>query len=293
MLRILLLGNEGQLGWECHRALSPLGELKALDYPEIDLSQPDSLRDKIRSWKPEIIVNATAYTAVDQAEKEADIAFLINRDAPRMLAEEAQRLGCGLIHFSTDYVFDGTKGKEYVESDEPKPINVYGQSKLAGEQAILDIGGSYLIFRTSWVYSLRRESFVKKVLGWARKHSSLRIVSDQVGNPTWCRMLAEITAQLLAMGVENLQPWLLERSGVYHLAGSGAASRYEWARAVLAYDPCRDEQVAEEVQPALTADFPTPAKRPLFSALDCALFTKTFGLRLPDWEQALQLALNS
>jgi len=196
-----------------------------------------------------------------------------------------------LIHFSTDYVFDGTKGAEYVENDEPNPINIYGQSKLAGERSVQQAGGAYLILRTSWVYSLRQESFVTKVLEWARNHTTLRIVNDQIGNPTWSRMLAEITAQLLAKGAENLQPWLLERSGVYHLAGSGAASRYEWARAVLACDPRQDEQVAKEVQPALTADFPTPAKRPLFSALDCNLFTKTFGLRLPDWEQALQLAL--
>jgi len=291
VLRILLLGNKGQLGWECHRALSPLGELRALDYPEIDLTQPESLRDLICSWKPEVIVNATAYTAVDLAETEADIAYLINRDAPGIMAEEAQRLGCSLIHFSTDYVFDGTKGAEYVENDEPNPINIYGQSKLAGERAVQQAGGACLILRTSWVYSLRQESFVTKVLEWARNHTTLRIVHDQIGNPTWSRMLAEITAQLLVKGTENLQPWLLERKGVYHLAGSGTASRYEWARAVLAYDPRQDEQVAKEVQSALTADFPTPAKRPLFSALDCNLFTKTFGLRLPDWEQALQLAL--
>ena len=293
MLRILLLGNYGQLGWECHRALSPLGEVKALDFPEIDLSQPDSLRDLINSWKPGLILNATAYTAVDRAETEADVAFSINADAPRIMAEEARRLGCGLIHFSTDYVFDGTKGADYVESDIPNPINVYGQSKLAGEDAIQEVGGAFLILRTSWVYSLRRDSFVSKVLEWARKQPKLRIVSDQVSNPTWSRMLAEATAQLVAMGADDLLSWLGERSGVYHLAGWGVASRFEWAQAILALDPRMQEQVVRELLPAQTVDFPTPAQRPLYSALSCNYFAKIFGLRLPNWEDALKLALET
>jgi dTDP-4-dehydrorhamnose reductase len=293
LIRILLLGKYGQLGWECHRALCPLGEIKALDYPEIDLNQPESLRDLIRSWKPELIVNATAYTAVDRAENEAKIAFSINCDAPRILAEEAQQLGCGLIHYSTDYVFDGTKGTDYVETDIPNPINIYGQSKLAGERAIQKVGGAYLILRTSWVYSLRRDSFVTKVLEWAREQTALRIVCDQVGNPTWSRMLAEATAQLLAKGAGDLLPWLDERSGIFHLAGSGAASRLEWAQAVLDCDPRKDEQIALEVQPARSTDFPTPAQRPLYSALSCDLFNETFGLQLPDWRQALQLVLEA
>lgn len=292
MLKILLLGKYGQLGWECHRALSCLGEVKALDFPEIDLKQPENLCVLIRSWKPDVVVNATAYTEVDRAETETEFAFAINRDAPGILAEEARRIGCGLIHFSTDYVFDGTKGADYVESDIPNPVNVYGHSKLAGERAIQQVGGVYLILRTSWVYSLRRPSFVTKVLEWARKQHTLRIVSDQVSNPTWSRMLAEITAQLIAKGANDLVPWMREYSGLYHLAGWGTASRFEWAQSILAWDPRREEQVIKEILPAESQEFPAPAQRPLYSALSCDLFMDTFGLRLPDWEEALKLALD-
>jgi dTDP-4-dehydrorhamnose reductase len=293
LTQILLLGKYGQLGWECHRTLSCLGETKAFDFPEIDLKQPESLRDLIRSSKPDVIVNATAYTAVDRAESEKDIAFAINGEAPKIVAEEAQKLGCGLIHYSTDYVFNGMKGSDYVETDIPNPINIYGQSKLAGEEAIQEIGGTYLILRTSWVYSLRRDSFVSKVLEWARTQPKLRIVSDQVSNPTWSRMLAEATAQLLAMGTNDLKNWLGEHSGVYHLAGWGAASRFDWAQAILSLDPRAEEQVVRKVQLAQTTDFPTPAQRPLYSALSCNHFAKTFGLRLPNWEDALKLALEA
>jgi dTDP-4-dehydrorhamnose reductase len=293
LTQILLLGKYGQLGWECHRTLSCLGEIKAFDFPEIDLKQPESLRNLIRSSKPDVIVNATAYTAVDRAESEKDIAFAINCEAPKIMAEEAQKLRCGLIHYSTDYVFDGMKGADYVETDIPNPINVYGQSKLAGEEAIQEIGGTYLILRTSWVYSLRRDSFVTKVLEWARTQPKLRIVSDQVSNPTWSRMLAEATAQLLAMGTNDLKNWLGEHSGVYHLAGWGAASRFEWAQAILSLDPRAEEQVVRMVQLAQTTDFPTPAQRPLYSTLSCNHFAKTFGLRLPNWEDALKLALEA
>jgi dTDP-4-dehydrorhamnose reductase len=168
---------------------------------------------------------------------------------------------------------------------------MYGKSKLAGDQAVQAAGGSYLILRPSWVYSNRQGGFVNKVLGWARQQRTLRIVADQVGNPTWCRMLAEITAQLLAMGGRDPTGWLGERRGLYHLAGDGFASRFEWARAILDCDPSKQEQVVEEVVPAQTVDFPTPAKRPLYSPLDCDRFGETFGLRLPEWKTALWMAL--
>jgi dTDP-4-dehydrorhamnose reductase len=290
-MRILLLGYLGQLGWELRRTLAPLGPLAALDYPEIDLGSPDAVRDHIRRLSPEVIVNATAYTAVDRAEDEAPLALAINGRAPEVMAEEARRLGAALIHYSTDYVFDGTKGEPYVEGDRPNPLSVYGSTKLVGERAVAAAGGAHLILRTSWVYSLRRPSFVTKVLSWARKNRSLRIVTDQVSNPTWCRMLAEATAQVLACGGGNAAAWLSEHSGLYHLAGSGFASRFDWARAILALDPDKGEQLAEEVLPAASADFPTPAARPAFSALDCGRFQQTFGLALPPWESALQLAM--
>ncbi len=293
MMRVLLLGKLGQLGWELHRSLSPLGELIAVDYPEIDLSQPEQILQLVRRVQPAVIVNATAYTAVDRAESEPQAAMDINARAPGILAEEARTLGAGLVHFSTDYVFDGATDHPYIEADHPIPLGVYGQSKLEGERAIQACGGAYLILRTSWVYSLRRDSFVTKVLSWARRQETLKVVSDQVGNPTWSRQLAEITAQLLAESIGNSAGWLAERAGLYHLAGSGYASRLEWAEAILRLDPRREEQVARQVLPALTADFPTPARRPLFSALNCDHFTSVFSLRLPTWQDALALALDA
>ena len=292
-MRVLLLGNFGQLGWELNRTLAPLGDLVAIDYPEIDLRDVESLRGMIASAHPQVIVNATAYTAVDKAESEAEIAQAINTQAPRIMAEEAQRINALLIHYSTDYVFDGGKGSDYREDEVANPLNQYGRSKLAGELAIQEVDGSYLIFRTAWVYSLRRDSFVTKVLEWSRSKNSLRIVSDQVSNPTWCRMLAEITAQLLAMGGSDVVGWLGERRGIYHLAGSGRASRLEWAQAILEMDPRREEQTVKEIHPALTSDFPSPAERPLHSALKCDRFRDTFGLSLPDWREALKLAMDS
>jgi len=290
-MRILLLGNIGQLGWELERTLATVGGVLAFNYPEIDLTQPYGLRDLVRKVEPRIIVNAAAYTAVDQAEREADVAHAINAVAPGIMAEAAREIGAALIHYSTDYVFDGMKGAPYVETDDPNPLGVYGSSKLAGERAIQAVGSAALILRTSWVYSLRRESFVTKVLEWGRRQAVLRIVDDQIGNPTWCRMLAEITAQLIAKAGPDPVGWIGDRRGLYHLAGSGHASRLEWAKEILTLDPKKSEQVVRELLPAKTGDFPTPARRPLFSALNCDLFNKTFGLRLPDWREALKLAM--
>jgi dTDP-4-dehydrorhamnose reductase len=262
-----------------------------MDYPEIDLTDLDSLQKIILPLEPDVIVNATAFTDVDQAEAEPETAMLINAQAPGKLAEIALDLKAALIHYSTDYVFDGNNSQPYQESDTPNPLGMYGKSKFAGEMVIQEIGGAFLILRTSWVYSLRRDSFVTKVLSWARQQSSLRIVDDQVSNPTWCRMLAETTAQLLAKAGEQPHGWIKVRSGLYHLAGSGYTSRFDWAEKILEYDPLKDEQIVQELHPAKTSDFPAPALRPLYSALNCDLFTETFGLRLPDWEQALALAM--
>jgi dTDP-4-dehydrorhamnose reductase len=310
-MRILLLGKIGQLGWELQRALPTLGKVVALDYPELDLLQLSRIPQIVRDIQPDVIINSTAYTAVDQAEREPDKAQTINGLAPGVLAEAARVRGAVFIHFSTDYVFDGHKGSPYLESDRPNPLCVYGSSKLAGEQAVAEVGGVYLILRTSWVYSLRRDSFVTKVLQWARQKDQLRIVSDQVSNPTWARMLAEVTAQLLAKAsrqstvtkgrlpaaeysdTAGLHDWLGECSGLYHLAGSGFASRLDWASAILKYDPRPQEQLARALLPASTLEFPSPAQRPLFSALNCDHFTDTFGLLLPPWEEALKLAMEA
>jgi dTDP-4-dehydrorhamnose reductase len=292
-MRILLIGKYGQLGWQLRRTLPTLGEVDAYDYPEIDLARPADIRDLVQTAQPDVIVNAAAYTAVDRAEEEREVAWAINGHAPGELSKAAQRVGAGLIHFSTDYVFDGTKGEPYVETDSAEPCNAYGESKLAGERAIQASGGAFLIFRTSWVYSLRRSSFVTKVLSWARQHETLNIVDDQISNPTWCRMLAEITAHLLAQSRGDPIGWISDRPGLYHLAGSGYASRLEWAKAILSHDPEPEAQVVKQILPAKTADFPTPAPRPLFSALDCSRFEATFGLQLPPWAAALQMAMDA
>jgi len=288
MAPILLIGKNGQLGWDLNRTLATLGELCAVDYPEIDLERPEKVRDLISQIRPQVIINAAAYTAVDQAETEQARAWKINALAPGVLAEEACHLNAVLIHYSTDYVFDGKKGAPYVEEDASNPLNFYGRSKLEGERLVQAAGGTFLILRTSWVYSLRQQGgFVNKVLRWSRQQETLRMVSDQIANPTWCRMLAEVTAQLLTRGIEQI----CEHSGLYHLAGSGYASRYDWAKLILELDPKKSEQKVKEILPALTSDFPTPAQRPLFSALDCRHFQDTFGLQLPDWMRALKYAM--
>ncbi len=281
------------MGWELHRSLQPLGQVVALDAPEIDVSDRSAVQRLVQELRPAVILNATAYTAVDRAESEPELALRVNGRAPGYLAQAAESIKAALIHISTDYVFDGEKGTPYVETDAPHPLGVYGQSKLAGEQAIAQVDGAYLVLRTSWLYSLRRDSFVTKVLSWSRQQTSLRVVSDQVGNPTWARPFAETISQVLAMGGRDLYGWIRERKGVYHLAGDGYASRLEWAEAILNCDPQPQDQLVREILPALTAEFPTPAQRPLFSALDCGHFSATFGLRLPPWQTALQLAMES
>jgi dTDP-4-dehydrorhamnose reductase len=290
-LKILLLGNTGQLGWELERELAPLGELSAFDYPQIDMAEASQIHDLLRGIKPDLIINATAYTAVDRAENESERAVSINTTAPRLLAEAAKKVGAGFIHFSTDYVFDGSKGTPYLETDLPNPLNVYGRTKLAGEREIQDIGGTYLVLRTSWVYSMRRDNFVHKVLTWSRSQSSLKLVTDQVSGPTWSRMLAEATGLLIAMGGGDVLGWLSERHGLYHLGGAGFCSRFEWGKEILRLDPHQEQQVVKQLLPALSADFPSLARRPLFSALNCDHFANTFHINLPDWKVALKLAM--
>jgi dTDP-4-dehydrorhamnose reductase len=287
--RILVLAKNGQLGWELNRTLFTLGNLTTGQSFEINLETPDSLVKLIREIKPHFIINPAAYTAVDLAETEAVRAHSVNAVAAGILAEEAKRLNAVLIHYSTDYVFDGSKGLPYSEEDPANPLNRYGLSKLQGEQEIQAVGGAYLIFRTSWVYSLRLKSgFVNKVLQWSRQQSQLRMVTDQIGSPTWARMLAEVTAHLIARGSN----YLPERAGLYHLAGAGFASRFEWAHAILELDPNKGEQITTEIAPALSDEFPLPAVRPLFTALNCTKFENTFDLKLPDWKTSLQLAMS-
>lgn len=258
--------------------------MTALDYPEIDLAEPESLRQVIRGIAPNLIVNAAAYTNVDKAETERELAFKINSTAPGVMAEEARLLRAGFIHYSTDFVFDGIKANSYIETDAPLPLNVYGASKLEGENAVKRAGGAALIFRTSWVYSMRQGGFVTKVLEWASKQGSLRIVDDQFGSPTSARMLAEVSAQVIAQGRGDMLGYLAEKAGLYHLAGSGSCSRYDWAREIV-----KLAGLDVTVEPAKTVDFPSPAIRPLHPILDCAKFTTAFNLALPGWRDALAL----
>jgi len=290
-MRILLLGKNGQVGWELRRSLVPLGEIIAWDVDELDLTQVGAIGLAVREAKPQVIVNASAYTAVDKAEQEPEIAKLVNAEAPTILAQEAKVLGAWFLHYSTDYIFDGEKGSPYTEEDEPNPINVYGRTKLEGEQGVLEADGLALILRTSWVYSLRQESFVTKVLKWSRQQETMQVVDDQIGSPTWARMLAEVTAALLVKGQALGEDWLKERRGVYHLAGSGAVSRYEWAKEILRLDPKREEQIVQSVKPVKSDWFPTAAKRPAFTALDCLHFQEAFMVRIPYWKDALSLAM--
>ena len=291
MVKILLIGKNGQLGWELQRTCFTLGEVIAVDYPEIDLSQTEELRDLIKTLQPNLILNAAAYTNVDQAENEQELARKINAIAPGVMAEEIKKLSGALIHYSTDYVFDGTKGSPYVETDLPNPLNVYGATKLEGEQMVQGVGGASLIFRTSWVYSMRQGGFVTKVLQWARQQEVLRIVDDQIGSPTWARMLAEATAQVIAQGRNNQVNYIKEKAGLYHLAGAGSASRNEWAKVILELDPKKEEQLVKQLLTAKSDDFPTPAVRPANTGLNCSAFEETFKLRLPSWQQALRCTL--
>ncbi|MEA4907961.1 MAG: dTDP-4-dehydrorhamnose reductase, partial [Anaerolineaceae bacterium] len=260
MGKILLFGTQGQLGWELQRSLAPLGQVVGLDYPQIDLSKDQSVLPLVMDIKPDLIINAAAYTNVDKAEKEADKARAINVLAVAEMARAASKLGIGLIHYSTDYVFDGAKGSLYTETDDPHPLSVYGATKLDGEEAVIQEAKWYWIFRTSWVYSNRTGGFVNKVMEWAHSQKVMRVVSDQVGNPTWCRMLAGATTCVLSMAKGDYNNWIRETTGRYHLAGGGWTSRYEWARAILELDPDRSKQVVEEILPAQTSDFPTPAQ---------------------------------
>ena len=287
-MKILLLGNTGQLGSELAERLPQLGDLTALDYPQIDMADADEIRAVVDAVSPNLIVNATAYTAVDEAEREFELAEAINARGVAILAEESRKKNALLVHYSTDYVFDGRKGSPYLENDPVNPLSVYGRSKLHGEEAIKNEDGNYLIFRTSWVYSLRNQSgFVQKALAWSRQHETLRIVDDQISNPTWATMLAEVTLQVLEKGADYIE----ERKGLYHLAGAGFCSRFEWAKEILALDPKKNEQKTREILPAKSADFPTPAQRPTFSALNVDFFQETFGIKIPNWRESLQRAI--
>jgi dTDP-4-dehydrorhamnose reductase len=297
-MKILLTGVNGQVGWELRRSLMTLGEVVPASRVggngilKMDLSQPESLRAVIRDVQPQLIVNAAAYTAVDRAESEPELAMAVNGIAPGVLAEEAKRCGAMVIHYSTDYVFDGTKKAPYVETDRTNPLNVYGQTKLAGEQAIQAIDVPHLIFRTSWVYGLRGKNFLLTMLKLAREREEMKIVDDQIGSPTWSCTIAQATAQIVAQGVGNWPEFVEKKSGLYHLTSTGETSWYGFAKRIFELTEGVEERALKSVLPIGSEFYPSPVQRPDYSLLGVEELARSFGLRLPGWDQSLGVALS-
>jgi dTDP-4-dehydrorhamnose reductase len=288
-MKILLIGKNGQVGWELRRTLAPLAEVVAVDYPEINFTDALALRQLVAGMRPDVVVNAAAYTAVDKAETETELCRQINAVAPGILAEEAKKLGALMVHYSTDYIFDGTKTSPYVETDAPNPLGAYGRSKLEGDRAVKASGANHLIFRLCWVYGARGQNFMLTMQRLAREREKLRVVGDQFGCPTWSRMIAEATALALKQVLAGADRSAF--NGEYHLAAGGQSDWHEFASRIIEWMP-EAERKCRAVEKITTAEYPTPAKRPAYSVLDCGKLQKTFGLRLPDWETSLRQVLD-
>jgi dTDP-4-dehydrorhamnose reductase len=300
--RILLTGITGQVGGELEQLLPRIGEVAGFDRQHLDLSKPEEIRRTIREVRPQLIINATAYNAVDQAEREEAIARAINTDALALMAEEAKEIDAGLVHYSTDYVFDGTKKSPYQEDDATNPLNAYALTKLAGEQAIQDSGVSHLIFRTAWVYGTRGSNFLLTILRLASEREELKIVCDQTGTPTWSYAIAAATTQILAKHINRTRNQFLleESSGIYHMTAGGQTSRYEFTNAILKEAAAAPQNLpwfaaatggrprkVLRVLPISTSEYPTPARRPAYSVLDSSRLLRQFGIQFPDWQTQL------
>ena len=287
-MKVLITGANGQIGWELQRALAPMGQVLTLGHAALDLTNPDAIRQALRHAAPDLIVNAAAYTAVDRAEQEPELAQAVNGDAPGILAEEAQRLNAALVHYSTDYVFDGAKGVPYAEIDAPHPLGVYGATKLAGEKAIAAVNCAHLILRTSWVYGTRGKNFLLTMQRLARERDELRVVDDQWGAPTWSRMLAEATALMLGQCLHqgSVTERLRAQGGLYHLSAAGQTSWFGFAGAIMQH-----VDKPPRLTPITTSDYPLPAPRPAYSVLANDKITRHFGIRLPDWRHSLAQCL--
>ena len=301
--RLLLIGKTGQVGRELVPLLEPMGDLTALDRLQLDLSKPDQIRHVIRGLHPDLIINAAAYTAVDRAESDQPAARAINAVAPGVMADEARQLGALLVHFSTDYVFDGAKRSPYEEDDPPNPINTYGRTKLEGERAIQQVGPAYLIFRTGWVYAREGRNFLLTVLRLAAEKEELRIVRDQTGAPTSSRAIAAATAKVLSQicsSADGASPWSGTK-GIYHMTAAGETTWYDFAALILELASTRSRSddwlraatrnrplIAQKVVPIATAEFPTPARRPAYSVLANGRLKDAFGISLPHWEMQLR-----
>ncbi len=292
-MRILLIGKNGQIGWELQKQLARLGEITATGSQELDLCDADQIRQIVNDISPDLIINAAAYTAVDKAEEEPDLAMALNATAPGILAEEAKKTGSALIHYSTDYVFDGNKTTgTYQEEDAPNPLNVYGRTKLAGEQAIVRQGTPHLILRTSGIYGSRGKNFMLTIMKLAKELDEIRIVNDQVNSPTWCGAVAQATKQMILALMDSPEKQLSENmhkvSGIYQLSCGGETSWYEFAQAILSYSK---EAQHTKVVPIPTSEYPTPAKRPLRSVLSNAKIDRVLGIKMPLWDEALKQCL--
>ncbi len=287
-MRILLTGSQGQIGGELFNLLSPQYEVISPDKKSLDLSNPDSITAFVRENEPELIINAGAYTAVDLAEEEKELATAINGAAPSILAKEAKKIGAGIIHFSTDYVFDGSKQTPYTEEDQTNPINHYGASKLAGEIGLQKSGAAHIILRTSWIYGKTRNNFFLTMQKLAKERREIKVVDDQTGCPTWCSVPARGAVDIVkALSVNGRidTDRFREVSGVYNLVCDGAATWYEFAEAIVNYMPEGDRPI---LTPIASSDFPTPAKRPAYSVLSCAKIEKIFGIKMDKWPDALE-----
>ena len=279
--RVLITGKNGQLGFALTQTFASLGEVIALDRDTLDLADADAIRRCCADIKPSLILNAGAYTAVDRAEQEPELAMLINGVAPRVFAEEANRLGATLVHYSTDYVFSGDATTPYREEDKTSPQNVYGKTKLVGEQAVNETANKYLIFRTSWVYAARRQNFMMTMLRLSREREELRVVADQIGSPTWVQTLADVTRAVI-----DSEARLNIADGIYHLSANGRTSWHGFAEAIFA-SIADVQRIAKKVVPIASKDFPTPAKRPAFSVLSNNKIESATKLRVPEWQDQL------
>ena len=285
---IMLLGSQGQVGFELERLLAPVAEVHAFDLHNLDLRETGTVRDTIRTLRPKIILNAAAYTAVDKAEEEIELARTINAEVPALLAREASALGGMLVHYSTDYVYSGNKTEPYREEDPTGPLGAYGRTKLEGDLAVVTEGGPHLVFRTSWVYGIRGKNFLLTMMRLAKERPEIRVVDDQHGAPTWCRSIAESTVNALKsiLGQELNGPLekAQETAGVYHLTCGGETTWCGFTRAIV---EAMQLDNPPKVTPITTAEYPTPAKRPVNSVLDNSKLENAFGVRLPNWHDAL------
>jgi dTDP-4-dehydrorhamnose reductase len=284
-VNILLLGANGQVGWELARTLAPLGEVVATTRAQLDLTSEPAIRDAVRAVQPTWVVNAAAYTAVDAAESEPAAARWLNTEVPRILAEESVRAGAWLVHYSTDYVFDGRGTRPYHEDDPASPLGVYGATKHAGDAALQQSGVPHLLLRVGWVYGTRGRNFLRTMQKLSREREQLRVVADQLGTPTWSRHIAQATALMMA------QRPSAEQSGTYHLAGQGSCSWYDFAEAIVRRDANPERRVTRTIEPIASSEYPTAAQRPAYSVLDAKRAQQVFGVQLPPWEAQLALCL--